>query len=83
MSTSQNKQLSDKNPDGTTMGQSVTDYISFYGATPIVQPTVGTGTTAPATTVAVSTSAWGFASSTQANQVIAAVTALYNLGLIS
>lgn len=33
------KQLSDGNPDGTTMGQSPTnDKISFYGATPIVQP---------------------------------------------
>lgn len=31
------KQLSDKNPDGTSLGQSATDLISFYGATPIVQ----------------------------------------------
>lgn len=30
-------QLSDGNPDGTTAGQSATDKISFYGATPVVQ----------------------------------------------
>lgn len=33
------KQISDGNPDGTTLGQSPTgDKISFYGATPINQP---------------------------------------------
>lgn len=31
------KQLSDKNPDGTTLGQSATDKIGFYGATPVAQ----------------------------------------------
>lgn len=31
------KQLSDKNPDGTSLGQSTTDLVSFYGTTPIVQ----------------------------------------------
>ena len=31
------KQLSDKNPDGTALGQSTTDLVSFYGTTPIVQ----------------------------------------------
>lgn len=47
-------QLSDARTDGTTLGQSVTDLISFYGKTPIVQRsgadqaaiTVGTNTTA-------------------------------------
>lgn len=33
------KQLSDGNPDGSSLGQSPTgDKISFFGATPIVQP---------------------------------------------
>lgn len=32
------QQLADGNPDGTTVGQINTDKISFYGATPIVQP---------------------------------------------
>jgi hypothetical protein len=31
------KQLSDRNPDGTALGQSATDLVSFYGATPIAQ----------------------------------------------
>ncbi len=31
------KQLSDKNPDGIALGQSATDTISFYGATPVSQ----------------------------------------------
>lgn len=31
------KQLSDANPNGTALGQSATDTISFYGATPVVQ----------------------------------------------
>lgn len=31
------KQLSDLNPDGSALGQSATDKISFYGATPIAQ----------------------------------------------
>ena len=34
------KQLSDGGPDGMKIGQSSTDLIGFYGATPIVRPTV-------------------------------------------
>jgi hypothetical protein len=30
-------QLSKKDPDGTTLGQSATDKIAFYGVTPVVQ----------------------------------------------
>lgn len=33
------KQLSDGNPLGTRLGQSATDLVGFYGATPAVQPT--------------------------------------------
>lgn len=33
------KQLSDGNPLGTRLGQSATDLVGFYGATPVVQPT--------------------------------------------
>lgn len=32
------KEHSDGNPDGNRLGQSPTDKIAFYGATPIVQP---------------------------------------------
>jgi len=31
------RQLSNKEPDGCTLGQSATDPISFYGATPVAQ----------------------------------------------
>ena len=33
------KELSDGNPSGTSLGQSATDSIGFYGATPVTQPT--------------------------------------------
>lgn len=33
------KQLSDANGDGTALGQSATDKVSFYGATPVTQRT--------------------------------------------
>lgn len=33
------KQLSDANADGTAMGQSATDKVSFYGSTPVTQRT--------------------------------------------
>lgn len=36
------RQLSDKNPDGTSLGQSTSDLISFFGVTPVDQPS-GTG----------------------------------------
>ena len=31
------KQLSDGNPDGTVLGQSVSDLIAFYNGTPVPQ----------------------------------------------
>lgn len=31
------KHVSDLNPDGTSLGQSTADLISFYGVTPIAQ----------------------------------------------
>lgn len=32
------RQLSDNDTDGTTLGQSAASLVSFYGATPVVQP---------------------------------------------
>jgi len=53
--------------DGTTLGRTATELISFYGATPIVQPVAITN---PATTVSVSTAGiFGFTTSTQANAI--------------
>lgn len=37
LATSQIKQLSDGNPDGTVLGIDASDKIAFYGATPVVQ----------------------------------------------
>jgi hypothetical protein len=78
------KQLSDRESDGTVLGQSSTDRIGFYGVTnPLARPTVAAYTT---TTAAVSTSTnWGYTTSTQADalntQVISITAALRNLGL--
>ena len=46
--------LTDKNPAGTTFGQSATDLISFYGATPIAKAAAVTtlATTPTATDIA-------------------------------
>jgi hypothetical protein len=35
------KQLSDKDPEGTTLGQSTADLISMYGVTPVSQRAAG------------------------------------------
>jgi hypothetical protein len=44
------KQLSDGNPDGSSLGQAAADKISFYGATPIVQGSLPTALTTTPTT---------------------------------
>ncbi|HDY64662.1 MAG TPA: hypothetical protein ENH84_00310 [Phycisphaerae bacterium] len=43
-------QLSKLNPDGTNMGQSITDKIAFYGVTNVVQGTGAADGTDAATT---------------------------------
>ena len=63
--------------EGANFGASTTDKIGFYGlAAPIVQPS-GAGQAAVATstitTAATSTTPWGYATSTQADQVAAQV----------
>ena len=77
--------LSDGTADGTVLGQTTSDKISFYGATPVVAPTMSAS--AVATTVAVSTTNnWGFSGSTQANAIVSLVNELradlVTLGLI-
>ncbi len=70
------QQLSNGNPDGTSLGQSASDLISLYGATPVVQRATAASHTTIATTVVVSTTGanmWGFTTSTQGNEVLAAV----------
>lgn len=59
-----------KIPEGSSLGQSATDKISFYGATPIVKPSVTWPNTGTATTTL---------NELKANRLMAA---LVNLGLI-
>lgn len=60
------KQVSDGGADGLSLGQSATDKVGFYGATPAVQIPA---TTAPAATAATSSTPYGF-SQAQADAVI-------------
>lgn len=62
-------QLSDGNTDGTVVGQSATDKVSFFGADPVVQPTAVSSATATATSA-----------STTVNAIL---TRLRTLGLIA
>lgn len=62
------KQNSDGGSDGTKLGQSATDKVGFYGATPVVQPAGIADATDAATAI------------TKCNAVIAA---LETLGLIA
>lgn len=39
------KEASDRNPDGSRLGQDPSDKISFYGATPLAQQVLATGAT--------------------------------------
>lgn len=76
-------QLSDLHPDGTSLGQSTTDKISFYGVTPVAQRASAsqtnytvTAVTALATTTIsqVATSGkWAFANGTVAALYVARV----------
>lgn len=65
------KELSDKGPDGTRLGQSSTDKVGFFGATPITKPSVAAASSSVATTTILET------------RVAAICTALADLGLIS
>jgi len=68
------KELSDKGPDGTRLGQTSSDLVSFYGAAPVVRYAVTLPL--PSSVASVSTTAtttWGFATSAQADAVIQAV----------
>lgn len=67
------KELSDGGPDGVRLGQSSTDKVAFYGATPVArlssasQAAVTAGVPSVTGTILVSTAAsgvWGFQTST-------------------
>jgi hypothetical protein len=71
--------------DGSVLGQSTSDKIAFYNTTPVVQPT-NASQAAVGTASATTTSAFGFATSTQADAIVTLVnrirTDLVALGLI-
>jgi hypothetical protein len=80
------RQLSGADTDGTSLGQSATDKISLYGATPVAQRS-GSAQAAVTTTAATSTTPFGFSTSTQANAIVTLVNelraALVALGAIA
>jgi hypothetical protein len=62
------RQLSDGNPDGTVLGQSPSDLISFYNVTPVAQRS-GPAQAAVPTTAPTNSTPFGF-SQAQAQAII-------------
>ncbi len=80
-------ELSKANTDGTRLGQSTTDKISFFGVTPAVQPSSASqATTSFTVTQCSALQGYGAATSTQMQNLVnlanALSTALVALGLI-
>ena len=72
------RQLSDGRAEGQTLGQSSTDKISVYNATPIVRQTKAVAVT---TTAANSTANnYGYATAAQADAIVTAINALIVIG---
>lgn len=74
-------ELSNANPSGTSLGQSATDLVGFYGVTPVVQPTATAqsvvATTAITTAISTSvTGTFGFVTTAQGDAIVAAVNSL-------
>lgn len=68
-------QLSDARTDGTTLGQSTTDLISFHGVAPTAQRS-GSAQAAVSTTASTTTTPAGYATTTQANAIVTLVNEL-------
>jgi hypothetical protein len=67
------RQLTSAEADGTSLGQAITEKISFYGVTPVTQPTA-------AAQAAITDSSGGTANSSTG---VAALTATYNSTIIA
>lgn len=65
-------QLSKNNPDGTQLGQSASDKVGLYGATPVVQ---AAAITPPVATASTNSSPYGYTQA-QADALITAVRAM-------
>lgn len=76
------RQLSDGNSQGTVLGQSATDLISFYGGTPIAKTSTVGASSAISTGTFSSTGAFGFGDAATASTVAQAVISLIQLGII-
>ena len=78
--------LGDYAADGQCLGRAATDKISFYGATPIVRPTVS-NTAVTTALITTTTNNYGFANTTQGTDLCTIVnqirTALTNLGIVT
>lgn len=61
--------LSNFDSDGTSLGQSITDKISFYGGTTVAQR-AGASQAAVATTASTTTTAHGYSTGTQADGIV-------------
>ena len=77
------RELSDKRPDGTRLGQSSADLVGFFGEAPVAQPSGAsqaavtlTAVTALGTTATITTAAHGYATGTQADKVAVRVNQL-------
>ncbi len=72
------RQLSDGNSQGTSLGQSSTDKISFYNATPLVKASLAASSVI---NTAASAAGFGFVDAATASSVAQAVVFLKQLGL--
>lgn len=71
------EQVTLNKPDGAQIGLDSTEKLGFFGATPVARQSLTVTTTA--TTASTSTNPWGFAGSTQANQIIVAMDEVLSL----
>jgi hypothetical protein len=75
------REVSNNNSQGTRLGQSDNDLISFYGAAPVANATiVGSNTLSTAVS---SNDAFGFGDATTASTIVAICNRLVTLGLIN
>jgi hypothetical protein len=80
------KQVTDRDPVGWSFGQDSTDLITFYGGTPVVQPSL-TQMVTPVLSQVATSGKWGFSSSTAAYLIFtrlrSLVTKLDTLNLVN
>jgi hypothetical protein len=71
------EQVGKNAPDGMNIGYAATNKVSFFGATPVVQQTnAALVTVSTITTASQTTTPYGFATSTQADNLTATVKSL-------